>query len=485
MALLVRTTVSLIVIVASWMNFTYAVLSEELKFTEHTRFEDAGIPVTTLFRNVHSNKLICGYENGEIAFRDLSDGKELRRFKAHGNAVKTIGLNSNGRLMISSTSDGEIKIFDFDKNEYIQGIFSPDYSNMNFVLFSIADGFIYFNSGRRMYKTRSDLTQKVNLVMEDAEVLNAAIITPDRNSLIFAAGNKLKVLNTRSDIIRQEVNTGNSSVKYLHLIGDSLLVSWNEEGSIAFWKYKLGQLDFTPYHWFRAGNPAPMNFSPDGKILVSGLIGNWARVWRPFEKKVQQEIFGHTGPVTCSSFGPDSRTLFTAGKDGRLIKWISLPEDEIPKDAPDKITKATESISKPEVEISSNNDTTVRLNLENIPEFIQGRKVQSSENIILNTPEIIVYIFDNSYVDGDTMSLFFNGSWLLKNYGVTKKKKEIKLTLKEDTNNFLVLFANNLGRNPPNTAAIQFNDGKRDRILRLSSDLSSCNALNFIYKKAP
>ena len=125
----------------------------------------------------------------------------------------------------------------------------------------------------------------------------------------------------------------------------------------------------------------------------------------------------------------------------------------------------------------------VQMANENVPTVIKGRNVISTEKIELNVPHISIYVYDNSYIDGDTMSLFFNGKWIVDHYGVTKKKFEVKLNLLENTNNYLVLFANNLGKSPPNTAAIEFDDGKRKYIYRLSSDLKSCSAINFVYKK--
>jgi hypothetical protein len=80
------------------------------------------------------------------------------------------------------------------------------------------------------------------------------------------------------------------------------------------------------------------------------------------------------------------------------------------------------------------------------------------------------------------MSLFFNGNWIMDHYGVTKKKQEIQLNFSPNTNNYLVLFANNLGKSPPNTAAIEFDDGKSLRFFKLSSDLKTCSAINFYYK---
>ena len=125
----------------------------------------------------------------------------------------------------------------------------------------------------------------------------------------------------------------------------------------------------------------------------------------------------------------------------------------------------------------------VKMATENVPEIIKGRKVLSTEKIEVNVSQLKIYVYDNSYIDGDTMSLFFNGQWIVDHYGVTKKKHEVQLNFIENTNNYLVLFANNLGKSPPNTAAIEFDDGKRKYFYRLSSDLKTCSAINFFYKK--
>lgn len=169
--------------------------------------------------------------------------------------------------------------------------------------------------------------------------------------------------------------------------------------------------------------------------------------------------------------------MYTGSLDKSIIKWkkgaVSPPEILKPK-ITQPIVETTPSIAPP---------ADVQMNEGNIPTVIKGRKVISTEKIEVNSPTIKIYVFDNSYIDGDTMSLFFNGKWIVDHYGVTKKKFEVQLDLKENTNNMLVLFANNLGKSPPNTAAIEFDDGKKKYFYRLSSDLKSCSAINFYYKK--
>ena len=119
----------------------------------------------------------------------------------------------------------------------------------------------------------------------------------------------------------------------------------------------------------------------------------------------------------------------------------------------------------------------------NIPEIISGRKVISDLKIEINSPGLTIRVFDNSYLDGDTISLFFNGEWILDHFGVTKKKQPVQLNFVPNTNNYLVLFANNMGKTPPNTAVIEFDDGISKKVFRLSSDLKSCSSINFFYKK--
>ena len=131
------------------------------------------------------NTLIAGYQKGNLYFYNLTTNEFIRKIQAHAAAVCQLRFNSTGKLLISATADGEIKIYDFDQQRIIQGIYSPDYSGIHFVLFSIADGFIYFNGNNHLYKTRSDLTQTVNKIYDETDTLYDAVITSDRSSLIY------------------------------------------------------------------------------------------------------------------------------------------------------------------------------------------------------------------------------------------------------------------------------------------------------------
>jgi len=101
--------------------------------------------ITVMTTDPAKKMLIAGDDKGNLYFYDLASSALIRKVDANAAPVSQLRFNSNSDLLISSTNDGEIKIFDFKKNKIIQSIYSPEYSGIRFVLFSIADGFIYFN----------------------------------------------------------------------------------------------------------------------------------------------------------------------------------------------------------------------------------------------------------------------------------------------------------------------------------------------------
>lgn len=110
---------------------------------------------------------------------------------------------------------------------------------------------------------------------------------------------------------------------------------------------------------------------------------------------------------------------------------------------------------------------------------IPGYK-ERSKNIlkVIDLPvheEIKVDFYDNGEIDGDTISVFFNDRLLLSKRGLTDKPLTIKIkydTTREE--NELVMYADNLGTIPPNTALMIVTvAGKRHEVYITSTEKSS------------
>ena len=113
---------------------------------------------------------------------------------------------------------------------------------------------------------------------------------------------------------------------------------------------------------------------------------------------------------------------------------------------------------------------------------------EKRNNTLLKTIEIQnhtfrVDLYDNGEIDGDSISLFFNGKLLLQHQRLTEKA--ISLTLRADEKkdvNELIMYAENLGTIPPNTALMVVTDGTKRYEVFISSDLEKSGAIRFIYK---
>lgn len=94
-----------------------------------------------------------------------------------------------------------------------------------------------------------------------------------------------------------------------------------------------------------------------------------------------------------------------------------------------------------------------------------------------------VDLYDNGDIDGDTISLFFNGRLLLSHKRLSDKALTLTLNAAESKDvNELIMYADNLGSIPPNTALMVVTDGDNRYEVRISSDLQKSGVIRFVHK---
>jgi hypothetical protein len=120
-----------------------------------------------------------------------------------------------------------------------------------------------------------------------------------------------------------------------------------------------------------------------------------------------------------------------------------------------------------------------------------ARNFEKRNNTILKTIEVEnttvkVDLYDNGEVDGDSISLFYNGKLLLSRKRLSEKPITLNITVDNDKLiNELVMYAENLGSIPPNTALMIVTDGPNRYEVRITSDLQKSGAIHFIRKQSP
>lgn len=122
---------------------------------------------------------------------------------------------------------------------------------------------------------------------------------------------------------------------------------------------------------------------------------------------------------------------------------------------------------------------------EILPEKIRERKLEEQARVDINVRKINIKIYDNGTVDNDTVSVFYNGRNIVNKQRLSEDAIVLNLDLDEGVNlHEFVLYADNLGSIPPNTALIIITAGDKRYELRSSADLRK-NAVLVLNYKAP
>ncbi|MFN4122695.1 MAG: hypothetical protein ACK4GL_05245 [Flavobacteriales bacterium] len=112
----------------------------------------------------------------------------------------------------------------------------------------------------------------------------------------------------------------------------------------------------------------------------------------------------------------------------------------------------------------------------------EKRKTRERRPFDFKKSRVVLKVWDNSEIDGDTISLIFNNRLLLNEYGLVKKKKKLVVNL-EPGENTITVIAHNLGRIPLNTAAVNLRSGFKTYHLVTSISLNHNEELKLIYSR--
>jgi len=94
-----------------------------------------------------------------------------------------------------------------------------------------------------------------------------------------------------------------------------------------------------------------------------------------------------------------------------------------------------------------------------------------------------VDLYDDGEIDGDIVSVYYNGKNILSNKKLTEKPISLNLTADPNrTENELLIYAENEGSIPPNTALMIVTEGNTRTEVRITSDAKKNGVVLFIKK---
>jgi hypothetical protein len=116
------------------------------------------------------------------------------------------------------------------------------------------------------------------------------------------------------------------------------------------------------------------------------------------------------------------------------------------------------------------------------PIGFEPRRRDIIRTIRIEEPKFKVDFYDNGEIDGDSITVFYNGKIVLSHKMLTTKPISLTLTLDENVkDNIITMYADNLGSIPPNTALMIVTDGEKRYEVRMESDNEKSGSVVFVH----
>ena len=112
----------------------------------------------------------------------------------------------------------------------------------------------------------------------------------------------------------------------------------------------------------------------------------------------------------------------------------------------------------------------------------ESRATREPKVLHVNSNKVKVELYDDGEIDNDIVSVFFNKELVVDKKVLSAQAYTFELNLVANKTNELVMYAENLGTIPPNTALMIITDGSNRFEIRLSADLQNNASVRFELK---
>lgn len=184
-----------------------------------------------------------------------------------------------------------------------------------------------------------------------------------------------------------------------------------------------------------------------------------ATIWKPKDEDYVVDVTKPAGINT--TIAPVDSTISTTSGVSALV-------------APDSVTTAL--TVKP---------SAAAEDAKKLEESFNQRKATGHHVYDIESDSVRLSFYDNGEIDGDSISVFVNNNLILSHQALAAKAFNVYLRLDSTRDvNEISMFAENLGRIPPNTALMVLTDGKNRYEVFMSSSLTE-NATIEVRRKKP
>jgi archaellum component FlaF (FlaF/FlaG flagellin family) len=168
----------------------------------------------------------------------------------------------------------------------------------------------------------------------------------------------------------------------------------------------------------------------------------------------------------------------------KVAKTKPVKEKTVAKEK--EITKAKEVAETKEAIVKKEPETKAapEVKPKQAAADINSRIIETIQSVNYSSDSLVISLYDNGEVDGDTVSVLMNGNVIMPLVSLSTNAVRKTIYTKDITDSIqIVMYAENLGALPPNTGLLIVYDGKERYEIRFSGDLKKNAAIVFRRKE--
>ena len=317
---------------------------------------------------------MSGNYSGGVNLWDLKKQKLIKTINAHSLPINNISFHNKKDQFLTCSKDSTIKMWSFYSNRLIDSIKINEHPTL-----------AIFNNNENSYfiftKKGTVLKKKINhngtsVIANLNQPISDAILSEDNNSLITCDKVSIKKISLKDgSIINELKNPYSSHFSKIDIYSGDTLISWSENGIISYWDFHEKKV-LTEIRAKNAYNKLLMN--KHSEIILSGYYNDRPLVINLKEIKLEQKYSDNMIVVNTFLSSTDQRFLISADMHERH-RLMKIQEVDF------------------------------------TPLVIQERKLEDEKVFSVSSKYIMINIWDDEKIDGDTLSINFNGKWVLKN----------------------------------------------------------------------
>ncbi len=254
--------------------------------------------------------ILLGLVTGSLLILD-PDGTVKLEFKAHDEAINAIDINRPQNRILTGSSDGTARVWDFEGNPLGKYDLTQSVSSASFapdgrsILIGAGSTQVWDIDGSLIATLDERSVSNLVFSSDGKQVVTASY---DQPALLYdTKGNQLGQLGDESDYIFSVAFSPHGGTIATGSL-DGVVKLWSPDGQVI--------------HGFQAHNNriSDIKISPDGQRLLTGSYDNSIKIW-DLNGNLIIELKGHQNRISNVNFAMGGKVIISASFDGTAKIW--------------------------------------------------------------------------------------------------------------------------------------------------------------------